>query len=254
MSNTVRIDTNDYEFNKDCKIGCYIIHGFSSSTYETRELAQFLGDRGFHTITRNLPGHGTTVEECNRVKYSDWLSFVEQDVAEFSNDVDKICVIGMSMGGVLALHIASLFPVECVISAGAVFHFIGHNKLKYLNSILCTFFPIKSKLSSYPDNIRDQLIFYGYEQYPMIALNEFMKMNKGILSSLKKIKCPIMLLHANKDETSLPINIEIIKNNVHSDIKLVKYYDHATHNIFVKSDDQELIFNDIHTFIQDHIS
>ena len=88
----------------------------------------------------------------------------------------------------------------------------------------------------------------------MIALNEFMKMNKGILSSLKKIKCPIMLLHANKEETSLPINIEIIKNNVHSDIKLVKYYDHATHNIFVNSDDQALIFDDIHTFIQDHIS
>ena len=136
MSNTVRIDTNDYEFNKDSKIGCYIIHGFSSSTYETKELAQFLGDRGFHTITRNLPGHGTTVEECNRVKYSDWLSFVEQDVAELSNDVDKICVIGMSMGGVLALHIASLFPVECVISAGAVFRFIGHNKLKYLTFLI----------------------------------------------------------------------------------------------------------------------
>ena len=52
----------------------------------------------------------------------------------------------------------------------------------------------------------------------------------------------------------MPINIDIIKNNVQSDVKLVKYYDHATHNIFVKSEDQMTIFNDIKTFLEDHIS
>ena len=109
MSNNVRIDLNDYEFNEESKLGCYIIHGFSSSTYETKELAEFLGENGYHTLTRNLPGHGTDVDECNRVKYQDWLSFIEQDIADLSNKVDKICVIGMSMGGALALHIASLF-------------------------------------------------------------------------------------------------------------------------------------------------
>ena len=42
MSNTIRIETQDFEFNKKSKLGCYIIHGFSSSTYETKELAEFL--------------------------------------------------------------------------------------------------------------------------------------------------------------------------------------------------------------------
>ena len=142
MSNTIRIENQDFEYNPEGKIGCYIIHGFSSSTYETKELAKFLGANGYHTLTRNLPGHGTTVEECNTVKYQDWLSFVEQDLATLSNSSEKIVVIGMSMGGVLALHLASLFPVKCVISASAVFHFMNHSKLKYLNSI---FYSIRNK-------------------------------------------------------------------------------------------------------------
>lgn len=254
MSNTIRIETQDFEFNKESKLGCYIIHGFSSSTYETKELAEFLGKQGYHTLTRNLPGHGTTVEECNTVKCQDWLSFVEQDLAVLSNSSDKIVVIGMSMGGVLALHLASLFPVECVISASAVFHFRDHQKLKYLNSVLCRLLPIRPKIKSYPKDIKGGLVFHGYDQYPMIALNEFMKMNRIVKQELKKIKCPVMLLHANKDQTSMPINIDIIKNNVQSDVKLVKYYDHATHNIFVKSEDQMTIFNDIKTFLEDHIS
>ena len=254
MKGTARIETQDFEFNSESKIGCYILHGFSSSTYETKDLAEFLGNNGYHTLTRNLPGHGTSVEECNTVKYQDWLSFVEQDLAELSINSDKIVVIGMSMGGVLALHLGSLFPVECVISAAAVFQLRDHKKLKYLNSVLCKFLPIRPKIKSYPKDIKGGLVFHGYDQYPMIALNEFMKMNRFVKKELNKIKCPTMILHANVDQTSMPINIDIIKNNVRSDVKLVKYYDHATHNIFVKSDDQMLIFHDIKSFLEEHIS
>ena len=59
MTNS-RFDTNKYEFNSESRKGCYIIHGFTSTTYETKELAEFLGNNGYHTITENLPGHGTT--------------------------------------------------------------------------------------------------------------------------------------------------------------------------------------------------
>ena len=40
----IRFDTNNYEFNKSSEIGIYIIHGFSNTTYEVKELAHFLGD------------------------------------------------------------------------------------------------------------------------------------------------------------------------------------------------------------------
>tara|TARA_B100001029_G_C15063775_1_gene461301 strand:- start:398 stop:1162 length:765 start_codon:yes stop_codon:yes gene_type:complete len=254
MNNKAKIETLDFEFNKESKIGCYIIHGFSSSTYETKYLAEFLGKNGYHTLTRNLPGHGTTAEECNTIKYQDWLSFVEQDLAVLSNKSDKIVVIGMSMGGVLALHLASLFPIECVVSAAAVFHFRDHKKLKYLNSLLCTLFPIRKKINFVKKELRKNIILHGYNNWPMIALNEFRKMNIQVKNDLQKIKCPILILHANKDQASIPINIDIIKNNVQSNIKVVKYYNYATHNIFVKSPDQMLIFNDIKLFLKGHIN
>ena len=61
MNSNIRFDPNNYEFNKSSKIGVYILHGFSSTTYEVKQLAEFLAQHGFHTIANNLPGHGTNL-------------------------------------------------------------------------------------------------------------------------------------------------------------------------------------------------
>ena len=97
MKTNLLIDGNNYEFNKNSRNGVYIIHGFTNSTYENKELAEFLGTQGFYTKTNNLPGHGTTPEEYNRYNYKDWIEFVEKDVAEMSTKCDKISVIGIGM-------------------------------------------------------------------------------------------------------------------------------------------------------------
>ena len=114
MDRTKRFDENNYEFNSQSKNGVYLIHGFTNTTYETKNLAQYLADKGYRTVANNLPGHGTTIEECNRVKYVDWLESVEQGVATLASECDKIHIIGSSMGGVLGLHIASKFPINII--------------------------------------------------------------------------------------------------------------------------------------------
>ena len=48
--NTTRFDSNNYEFNKTSPLGVYLIHGFTNTTYEIKELAEFLGNHGYHTI------------------------------------------------------------------------------------------------------------------------------------------------------------------------------------------------------------
>ena len=63
MNNTKNFDENDYEFNQESNIGVMIIHGFTSTTYEVKQLTKYLGSKGFHTIAKNLPGHGTTVQD-----------------------------------------------------------------------------------------------------------------------------------------------------------------------------------------------
>ena len=82
MGNTEFFDSTNYEFNKGCKRGIYLIHGFTSSTYELLDLAKFLSENGFYVRLDNLPGHGTTIDDCNNTKYTEWIEHVERGVAE----------------------------------------------------------------------------------------------------------------------------------------------------------------------------
>ena len=181
-------DTKNYEFNTESKDGIYIIHGFTNTTYETRDLAKYLGEQGFHTKAINLPGHGTTPEDCNRVKFTDWIEFTEQGVAEMSSRCDNVYVIGISMGSVLALHLSSVFPLNASVYAATVLQFKDVISTRVLTPIIHKIIPFRDKRLSYSKNIRDTFNYFGYSVWPMSAVNEVRKLiNKLKLNNQIKI-------------------------------------------------------------------
>ena len=91
-----------------------------------QELQQQNGQQRFARYHRNdvfNQCYRQTIEECNRVKYKDWITAVEQGVAQLASKCDKIHVIGSSMGAVLALHIASIFPINSLVLIHVYFYF-----------------------------------------------------------------------------------------------------------------------------------
>ena len=250
MGRTKYFDSNNYEFNPMSPDAVYIIHGFTSTTYEVRELAEFLGDKGYNVRADNLPGHGTNINDCNRVKYADWFQHVEQGVAEMAAESESVFVVGMSMGGVLGLHLASLFPLNGLIAGATVLTFYNEYQLKYFNSWLHPVFPNLSKERFYNEADVENMEFYGYDNYPMKALQQFYKMNKHVKGELKKVNCPLYIIHAEDDKTSKDANVDIINNAVSSNSKQVLRVQNASHHLFSKSPDQEQIFYNVHSFIE----
>ena len=247
MGNTKRFDSNDYIFNPDSKRGVYIIHGYSSSTYEVKSLAQFLGDNGFFSVAKNLPGHGTTVDDCNATKYTEWIEHVEKDVAELSSKCDQIHIIGISMGSVLGLHLASLFPINTLVSAATVFKFKNEFNVRVLVPLLSWLIKKRQKSSQYK-NV-GHIEFTGYSEYPLKALNQMRKLTNKVRRSLNKVKCPTLLIHSKSDLTSKQENLNIVESEIGSDIKEKIIVQKASHNLFCESEEQLEIFNCILSFI-----
>ena len=250
MTVNYKFDPNNYEFNKKSKNGVYIIHGFSSTTYEVKKLAEFLGNHGYHTIANNLPGHGTTIDECNRVRYTHWLDHVKKDIAELSSESDKIFVVGCSMGAVLALYAASCFPINACIVGGTVLKFNNQFTIDYINRFLCKIIKVRNKKDRVAKKFRKTVKFYGYKGYPLIALNEFRKLNQLIIQKLKKIECPSLIFHSKNDKLSLLENVDLVFNNINSSEKKKILLENAHHNLFDENDDQNFIFNELLKFLK----
>ena len=211
-----------------------------------------MGKQGFYAVADNLPGHGTSVEDCNRCKYTNWIDFVEHRVAEMSSKCDSIYLVGISMGSVLALHLSTIFPVKAAIFGATVLKFKDYFGTRVLTPLLHKIIPFRGKKYSYPKQIRDSINFLGYHSWPMSAVNEFRKLTNKVKKELPLINTPALIMHSNMDKLQHPLNTDFVYNSISSTIKEKFIVKRASHNLFIKSPDQEMIFNKASAFLDQY--
>lgn len=251
LDQTKLFDTQNYETNKGSKTGILLIHGFTNTTYELKKLIDFLTEQKYHVIADNLPGHGTSVRECNSTTYQDWINHVEKRMAYLSSHCDNIFVCGISMGALLAMHLSVVFPINGLISAAPVLEFNKPFKVHILNPLFCRL--LKSRLKKYEFN-KGQKIYYGYNRWPLIALNQVRKLSGYVYKNiLHQITCPSLLIHSKEDHTSIFNNYALMKRDIQAKEISSMIVDKSTHNIFDCDVEKELIQNRINEFINNNI-
>src|SRR5215469_2090850 len=88
--------------------GVLLCHGFTGSPQSLRPWGEFLAGAGLTVSLPRLPGHGTTWQEMARTRWEDWYAEVDRAFDELRTATDEIFVMGLSMGGCLALRLAEL--------------------------------------------------------------------------------------------------------------------------------------------------
>lgn len=252
LDQTKLFDTTSYEYNKGSKTGILLIHGFTNTTYELKKLISFLTSQNYHVIAENLPGHGTTISDCNSTSYLDWIEFVEKRFAHLSSHCDHTFVCGISMGALLAMHLSVVFPINGLISAAPVLEFNKPFKIHILNPLLCHLIKFRSKKYEVS---KGQKIYYGYNKWPLIALNEVRKLSSYVYKNiLHQVQCPSLLIHSKADLVSIFNNYSLMKRHLQSKEITPLIVTDSHHNIFDCDIEKELIYREINQFIQKNIT
>ena len=231
-------------------VGCYLIHGFSGSTYELRGLAQYLANQGYRVIARLLPGHGTTMEECNLVRAEDWLEEVEFYFTDFMLDCEALFVIGLSMGAGLALHLAALFPVAGVVAMSSAL--LPHSWKMRLLPFTSRFKPVIPKARVYAGRNPDRHPFYGYPGYPAKALWQMVRLNRRVRAELGSVKAPALIMHSHADITTPFNNARLVHDALASTDKTLVEFWQSSH-ILPDDTEKEAVWRSIGDFVAAHI-
>ena len=99
--------------------GVLLIHGFTGSPSEMILLGNYLYRQGYTVLGVRLAGHGTTVEEMANTNWHEWYHSACDGYHLLRGICSEISVIGLSMGGLLAMRIGRDFPVKKIISMSA---------------------------------------------------------------------------------------------------------------------------------------
>lgn len=94
-----------------------LIHGFTGSPHDMLFLGQRLNELGWTVSIPRLPGHGTSGRDFLYTTRLDWLRRVIDAYADLRSSFSGVDVCGLSMGGVLAVLLASHFPVRSLALA-----------------------------------------------------------------------------------------------------------------------------------------
>ena len=95
-------------FHSGGSTGVLLCHGFTGSPASLRPWADRLAAAGLTVSLPRLPGHGTTWQDLAHTRWEDWYAEVDRAFEELRGQADEIFLMGLSMGGCLALRMAEL--------------------------------------------------------------------------------------------------------------------------------------------------
>ena len=232
-------------------VGALLIHGFTGSPPEMRLVGDYLHERGLTVSAPLLPGHGTTAEELNRCRWTDWTGHVERAFLDLRSRCELVFVGGLSMGSLLAIHLAASQDLRGVILYSPPVKVA--DPLIHLTPLLKYVVParVKSEESDLTDPEADQRK-WSYEVFPTFAAHELLKLIRHSRDLLPQVICPLLLIHSTLDQTIRPDSATHAYERAGSTDKELLTLHNSGHVLTVDSE-WRMVAKKTHTFIQTHI-
>jgi carboxylesterase len=232
------------------RTGVLLSHGFTGSPASMTPWARHLAELGHTVKVPLLPGHGTSWQDMNRTRWTDWYDAVDAALTELRTTCDHVVVGGLSMGGCLALRLAQQRPADVdalVLVNPAV-------NVKRLDILLVP--ALQWVVPSMPgignDIKRPGQDEVCYDRTPLKALASQVRMWKDVRAGLPAVTQPLLVFRSADDhvvdETSAAIILDGVSSRVAELVPLADSFHVAT-----LDNDAALIFERTDAFITEHV-
>ncbi|MGH7858450.1 MAG: alpha/beta hydrolase [Candidatus Binatia bacterium] len=187
--------------------GCLLLHGFTGTPAEMRPIGEALAARGFTVIAPLLPGHGTRVEELAPTRWEDWYASALEAWEALAPRARVVA--GLSMGGLLALHlahdrapevraVAALAPVLRLRNQRAAEQALWISRMPLLPRRVAI---VRKDGTAAPEPSRKTP---SYDEVPLRALGSMIRLQRLVALELPEIVAPVLIVEGGRDRTIAP--------------------------------------------------
>lgn len=182
--------------NRVCS-GIVLCHGFTGSTAEIHACGHWLFEQGFHAAAVLLPGHGSTTADLAQTHWPDWYNQVQQSYLNMCQRTDKVFLLGVSLGGLLCLRVASVHPnVAGVITMGTPLKLMDPLARRWIIQLGRLF------IQNSATEVKPGQKGYYYDERPLTSILELMDVRDEVRKRLPQVRCPVFIMHSRRDPTA----------------------------------------------------
>ena len=227
--------------------GALLVHGFTGSPQGLRGLGEYLAERGIAVEGIRLPGHGTTWQDLNTRRSTEWIAAVEEGYAKLAEGRNKVFLVSLSFGSALALDFAARNPDKVaglVTLAGMV---LVKDPRRFLSGVIARLTP---SIPGVGNDIADPGgREIAYDRLPTAAGHQMLTFIKAARRTLPSVSCPLLVMHSHNDHTVHPDNALEIHDRVASTDKELVWVDDSFHVITLDVDRQR-VYESTYEFIK----
>ena len=200
--------------------GALVVHGFTGNPSSLRALAEELHDAGFSIELPLLPGHGTKVEDMIETGWADWSTAAEEAYERLAARVDKVVIVGLSMGGTLACWLAARHSEAAGLAViNPQVEMPAESFLEILTGVLDAGFEVTPAIGSdiaLPGGVEN-----AYESAPVRPAISLFAGVRELNEQLSDIRCPTLIITSRQDHVVPPSSSDVLAEGVSGPVERV---------------------------------
>ncbi len=230
------------------KIGCILVHGFTGTPKEMRWLGEFLNEKSVTIFAPRLAGHATEPDDMQRSNWQDWVTSVEDAYHFMRPNVEKLFIIGLSMGGILASISASYLKFDGLITISTPYEIPQKDwRLRFVRQ-LAFLMPKVDKDQGDWHNLEAEKDHTDYPYQPTRSIAELLDLFVQLQESLPKLGLPSFHIHSTQDKSVPYIHLQKIVDHNGSPYKRTLTVHNSGH-VVIREPDRFQVFEEIYAFI-----
>lgn len=200
------------------RVGALLIHGFPGTPADVRPLGERLAQAGFSAYGPLLPGLGREIARLGTMTRYDWLEAVRAARQDLHENHDQVVLIGFSMGGAIAMHLAAEDPPDALVLLAPFWRLGGwqFRLLPVLKRLMPTVAPFEKADFADPavrrqleaiapgidlDDPETQQALRRDVRLPLSVINEVRLLGESAARQTPRLDAPTLVLQGRQDAT-----------------------------------------------------
>jgi carboxylesterase len=168
-----------------------------------------LADAGFGVELPLLPGHGTDIADLLPTRWEDWSGAADAAYAALAARSDVVVVVGLSMGGMLAVWLAEQHPeIAAIAVVNPLLAPPGPDVVALVESMADGGEEVAPGIGS--DIAKEGVTESAYPGLPLRAALSLFAATADVEANLESVTCPVLLFTSTQDHVVEPKSSQLL--------------------------------------------
>ncbi|HWL39343.1 MAG TPA: alpha/beta fold hydrolase [Gemmatimonadaceae bacterium] len=252
---TILAGAGPIDLQEEGSHGALLLHGFGDTPQTLSQLAKRLKSSGYGVYAPLLPGHGRSMAAFSRSGADDWAAAAETAFVEMRRRHRSVSIVGLSMGGALAVALAA--RVKNVPALALIAPYVEMPRtIRLAASTHWLWGKLAGEISAQsPTSIRDPIEREKSLAYGTVTgsrLYELLKVVRRARKALPHVTAPTLLIQSREDPRCSVRGAEEAMKKIAAPEKKLVWTEGAGHVITVDYG-RERVYSEVRSWLDTHV-